>query len=192
MALEFSNSPFLPNLSLSFSGTSMHLTKPMMIVAATLVPSLLLVPGRLQVRPTNKKLIPRARQKQNLLRFMTNQEIFCGLAITSKLKAIINENIIFQDNMSTLSLEKNGRTSSSKRTKHIKAKYFSIQHYHQTKEIDLRYCPTDNMWANVLTKPLQGSKFQQMRAILMNCQVDYNEEPPMIAPILVSSSSNVP
>jgi hypothetical protein len=45
----------------------------------------------------------------------------------------INENIIFQDNMSTLSLKKNGHTSSSKRTKHIKAKYFFIQHYHQTK-----------------------------------------------------------
>ena len=35
----------------------------------------------------------------------------------------ISENIIFQDNMSTLSLKKNGRISSSKRTKHIKAKW---------------------------------------------------------------------
>jgi hypothetical protein len=104
----------------------------------------------------------------------------------------INENVIFHDNMSTLSFKKNGRTSSSKHTKHIKAKYFFIQHYHQTKEINLRYCPTDNMWADVLTKPLQGSKFQQMCAILMNYSVDYNEEPPMIDPIPVSSSSNVP
>ncbi len=34
----------------------------------------------------------------------------------------ISDNIIFQDNMSSLSPKKNGHTSSSKRTKHIKAK----------------------------------------------------------------------
>ena len=35
----------------------------------------------------------------------------------------INEYIIFQDNMSSPSLEKNGRVSSSGQTKHVKAKY---------------------------------------------------------------------
>jgi hypothetical protein len=42
----------------------------------------------------------------------------------------IDEYVIFQDNMSALSLEKNGRISSSKRTKHVKAnkgKTFSDQ-----------------------------------------------------------------
>ncbi len=34
----------------------------------------------------------------------------------------IDEYVVFQDNMSALSLEKNGRISSSKQTKHIKAK----------------------------------------------------------------------
>jgi hypothetical protein len=38
----------------------------------------------------------------------------------------IDEYIVFQDNMSSLSLEKNGKISPSKRTKHIKAKYFLI------------------------------------------------------------------
>ncbi len=68
----------------------------------------------------------------------------------------INEYMIFQDNMSSLSLEKNGRVSSSKRMKHIKAKYFLIKDYYNSGEIDLRYCPTDVMWADVLTKPFQG------------------------------------
>ena len=36
----------------------------------------------------------------------------------------IDKNIIDQDNMSSLSLEKNGRVSSSKQTKHIKASFF--------------------------------------------------------------------
>ena len=88
----------------------------------------------------------------------------------------IDEYIVFQDNMSSLSLEKNGRVSSSKRTKHIKAKYFLIKDYYESGEIDLRYCPTDVMWADVLTKPLQGQKFRDMRAFLQNCPRDYDDD----------------
>ena len=32
------------------------------------------------------------------------------------------------------------------------------------------------MWADVLTKPLQGAKFRLMRAFLMNCPLDYSED----------------
>ena len=87
----------------------------------------------------------------------------------------IEENIIYQVNMSTLSLEKNGRISGSNRTKHIKAKYYLVKNKYDTNEIDLKYCPTDSMWAGVLTKPLQGAKFREMRAVLMNCPIDYSE-----------------
>jgi hypothetical protein len=88
----------------------------------------------------------------------------------------IDEYIIFQDNMSALSLEKNGRISSSKRTKHIKAKYFLIKDYYDAGEIDVKFCPTDEMWADILTKPLQGQKFRDMRAFLQNCPRDYDDD----------------
>ena len=89
----------------------------------------------------------------------------------------IDEYIVFQDNMSSVSLEKNGRMSSSKRMKHsIKAKYFLIKDYYDSGEIDLRYCPTDEIWADVLTKPLQGQKFRDMRAFLQNCPRDYDDD----------------
>ena len=93
-------------------------------------------------------------------------------------KDMTYEYIVFQDNMSSLSLEKNGRISSSKRTKHIKAKYFLIKDYYNSGEIDLWYCPTDVMWADVLTKslPLQGQKFRDMRAFLQNCPRDYDDD----------------
>jgi hypothetical protein len=32
------------------------------------------------------------------------------------------------------------------------------------------------MWADVLTKPLQGMAFKRMQAELMNCSVDYEED----------------
>jgi hypothetical protein len=70
----------------------------------------------------------------------------------------IDEYMIFQDNMSSLSLEKNGRVSSLKRTKHIKAKIFLDQGLLQFWRDRTCYCPTDVMWADILTKPLQGQK----------------------------------
>ncbi len=81
----------------------------------------------------------------------------------------INEYIVIQDNMSLLSLEKNGRVSSLKWTKHIKAKCFLIKDYFDSGEIDHCYWPTDVMWADVQTKPLQGQKFRNMHAFFQNC-----------------------
>ena len=70
----------------------------------------------------------------------------------------IDEYIVFQDKMSSLSLEKNERISSSKRTKHIKAKYFLIKDYYDSGVIDLWYCPTDVMWADILTQTVAGAE----------------------------------
>jgi hypothetical protein len=78
--------------------------------------------------------------------------------------------------MSALSLEKNGHILSSKRTKHIKAKYFLIKNYYDAGEIDVKICPTDGRWADVLTKPLQGQKFRDMHAFLQNFPRDYDDD----------------
>ena len=77
--------------------------------------------------------------------------------------------IVFQDNMSTLSLKKNGRILSLKWTKHIKVKYFLVKDYYDAGKIDVKFCPTVRMWADVLTKPLQDQKLRDMCAFLQNC-----------------------
>ena len=126
---------------------------------------------------------------------MTSPAIYFGLTTFLRLRDTqITNSIIFQDNMSSLSLEKNGHASRSKRTKHIKARYFFTKHYYDSGEIDLRYCPTKQMWADVLTKPLQGSKFREMRAILMNCLGDNSEEPLflLLEPLPSSITNNHP
>jgi hypothetical protein len=66
----------------------------------------------------------------------------------------INKYVVFQDNMSALLLEKNSRMSSSQPTKHIKAKYFLIKDYYDAGVIEVKFCPTDQMWADILTKQL--------------------------------------
>ncbi len=88
----------------------------------------------------------------------------------------IDDCIILQDNLSALSLEKNRRMSSSKHTKHIKAKYFLIKDYYNAGEIDLQYCPTGQMWEDVLTKSLQGQLFRYMWVFLQNYLRDYDDD----------------
>ncbi len=88
----------------------------------------------------------------------------------------IDECVVFQDNMSALLLEKNGQISSSKWTKHIKAKYFLVKDYYELGEKGSRYCPTDIMWADVLTKQLQGQKLRDIQSFLQNCPRDYDDD----------------
>ena len=82
---------------------------------------------------------------------------------------------LHQDNISAQMLEVNGRFSSSKKTKHIKAKFFFIKDKVDQGEIKVKDCPTEVMWADILTKPLQGKGFRVQRARLMNCAEDYSE-----------------
>jgi hypothetical protein len=70
--------------------------------------------------------------------------------------------------MSAILLEKNGRMSSTKRTKHINIRYFFVKDRVESREIRIEHCPTDQMLADFFTKPLQGNLFRQMRDKIMN------------------------
>ena len=80
----------------------------------------------------------------------------------------LTDTIVYQDNKSTILLEKNGKFSSSKRTRHIEARYFFITDYVKKGKVNIQYCPTEHMVADFFTKPLQGSKFYEFRKIIMN------------------------
>ena len=64
---------------------------------------------------------------------------------------------IHQDNVSAQMLETNGKFSSSRKTKHIKSKFFFIKDKVNSEEVKIVDCPAGVMWSNVLTKPLQGT-----------------------------------
>jgi hypothetical protein len=82
------------------------------------------------------------------------------------------ENKVFQDNQSAMLLEKNGRRSSSRRTRHINIRYFFVTDRIQSKELTVEYCPTEEMLADFFTKPLQGSSFRRFRAAVLNLKSD--------------------
>ena len=85
-----------------------------------------------------------------------------------KLQFIGHRNILYQDNTSSIKLEKNGKASSTKRTRHINIRYFLITDKLKKGEIDtVEYCPTGDMLADYFTKPLQGSQFRRFRNAIM-------------------------
>ena len=75
--------------------------------------------------------------------------------------------MVYQDNQSTILLQKNGTKSSSKRTKHIHVRYYFIHDRLKNGELKVEYCPTDEMLADMFTKPLQGKKFIKLRAKIL-------------------------
>ena len=78
------------------------------------------------------------------------------------------DTILYQDNKSAILLEKNGKKSSSKSTKHIAIRYYFITDRVKADELNIKYCPTGDMVADYFTKPLQGKKFYQFCKETMN------------------------
>ena len=80
----------------------------------------------------------------------------------------IKSNIIYQDNTSAMKLETNGKASSGKRTRHFDIKLFYITDLIKREEIEIKYCPTHEMYADYMTKPIIGTKFKKFRNYILN------------------------
>ena len=78
------------------------------------------------------------------------------------------DTVLYQDNKSAILLEKNGKLSSGKRTKHINIRYFFITDRVNKNELRIEHCPTDDMVADFFSKPLQGTKFTNFRKKILN------------------------
>ena len=79
----------------------------------------------------------------------------------------IKQNVLCQDNKSTILLAKNGKRSSSKRTRAINIRYFFLTDQIEKGNLAIEYVPTDEMNADFFTKPLQGAKFEKFRKRIM-------------------------
>eukprot|EP00804_Cyclotella_cryptica_P028413 CCRYP_014199-RC/>CCRYP_014199-RC protein AED:0.39 eAED:0.39 QI:0/-1/0/1/-1/1/1/0/426 len=84
--------------------------------------------------------------------------------------------IIYHDNKSVILLESNGKFSSGKRTKHIKAKYFFVTDKVADGDVVIKHTPTETMWADMNTKPKQGRAFCIDRSYMMNCPEELDQD----------------
>ena len=86
----------------------------------------------------------------------------------------IIENILFQDNKSTIQLLKNGKRSSSQRTRAINIRFFYLNDQVEKGNVVIDYCPTTDMIADYFTKPLQGKQFMKFKKMIMGHEDDYD------------------
>ncbi len=87
----------------------------------------------------------------------------------------MDASLLYQDNMSAILRETNGKASSSKQTKHIKVKYFYVKDKIDQGKIVVEQCPNGQMWTGINTKPKQGTIFQVFRGHVMAIPTDYND-----------------
>ncbi len=73
--------------------------------------------------------------------------------------------ILYQDNQSTMWMANNGR-SNKKRTKHINQRYYFITDQVNRGIVKIVYKSTNDIIADLLTKPIQGSRFEKLKAAI--------------------------
>ena len=82
----------------------------------------------------------------------------------------VEDNIVYQDNKSSILLEKNGRDSAGKRSRAINIRYFFMTDQVKKGNVTIEYCSTDDMWGDFMSKPLQGEKFRKFRSLIQGEQ----------------------
>ena len=83
---------------------------------------------------------------------------------SERTKILGRKNVILQDNTSAIQLERFGKRSSTKRTRHLSIRYFYCKSLMDDKVIKaVTYCPTKELVADYLRKSLQGFLFRTHR-----------------------------
>jgi hypothetical protein len=74
---------------------------------------------------------------------------------------------IYQDNQSTIAMV-NSQRAPNAASRHINVRHYFVRDRQEQGQVQVLYKPTDDMIADMLTKPLQGKKFRLLRDLLLN------------------------
>ena len=125
--------------------------------------------GPILTRSNKLKEVPKSSSESELMQLSDT----CSLAAKERDFAIEQQHIdvsekgiLLEDNKSAIHMANNGK-SISNRTRHIKVRYFFVKQYLDNGEFRLEHCPTKEMIADILTKPLQGELFLELRDLLL-------------------------
>jgi hypothetical protein len=75
--------------------------------------------------------------------------------------------VVYQDNLSCMALIKRGGPGSE-RSRHINIRHFWVAERVATGDVAIKHLGTELMFANALTKPVQGAQFERERRGLTN------------------------
>ena len=125
--------------------------------------------GSILSKSTKQKLNTRSSTEAELVAVDDGMSVMLWTKLFLEAQGIeIKDNVLHQDNKSAILLEKNGKASSSKRTRHLNIRYFFIKDQIDVGNIIVVYCPTDDMLGDYFTKPKTGKAFKKLWNLIMN------------------------
>ena len=89
----------------------------------------------------------------------------------------IESTVLYQDNKSTILLDKNGRMLAGKNRRNIKNRFLLITDKVAQGDLEISHMGTKSMWADVNTKPVQGELYQIFRHQMMGVPIEYPRRP---------------
>jgi hypothetical protein len=124
--------------------------------------------GSILAQSTKQKLVAKSSTESELIALSDKS----GLAIWTRdfLESqglLVKAALVKQDNQSTIAMIDKG-ASTSERTRLVNIRYFWVKDRISTGELKVEYQPTQEMIADILTKPLQGERFLNLRMKLLN------------------------
>ena len=109
----------------------------------------------------------------DVMNFMVWVKLFMSLQIkyhkeNDKIKLIGTRNVLLQDNLSAILLERFGKQLSTKQIRHLSIKCYYVTSKLNDKTITaVTYQPTKEMVTYYLSKPLHGSLFRKHRNAIL-------------------------
>ena len=82
--------------------------------------------------------------------------------------------VILEDNQSAIAMAKNPQYHG--RSKHINIKFHFVRVQVSNDKICLKYCPTEDMLADMLTKPIGPERLNKLRSLCGMCQLVSSEK----------------
>ena len=95
------------------------------------------------------------------LSFATQEAVWLRRLLTDLGAAPTKPTVLMEDNQGAIAIARNPVAHA--RTKHIDIHYHYVREALHEGAIDLQYCPTSEMIADLLTKPLSRGQFERLQ-----------------------------
>ena len=108
--------------------------------------------------------LSRAEAEYVALSSITQEAVWVRRLLSDIEAMLTGPTVIMEDNQGTLVIANNPIAHS--RTKHTDIRYHFVREAVLNKTVELRYCPSEYMIADILTKPLPRERFETLRRAL--------------------------
>jgi len=125
--------------------------------------------GPIICKSTKQNIVAKSSTEAELIACSDSISIIYSIKnIMEFLNMKVDRIIIHQDNQSTIKLI-NNKHPTTQRSKHIDIRYFFLRDRNEN-EFKIKYCPTEDMIADLLTKYINNHQFKKLRNLLINNQ----------------------